>query len=178
METIHVKFDDLASMAYEHDSSEPAFQRFINDSSAESMNTPSKENLDNLFGPMYDEYFEKKSSEMPINSAAQQVHNHEDSPVPSSIEIAEHEAPPIVTTSEEHTSPISLTEADEFDQEDSAELNGDTLLTPYDALDFSEAELPNLSCFPTQYHSLIIFASDQCGIDAHLLKCIVVLTFH
>ncbi|GJZ90245.1 hypothetical protein Tco_0662172 [Tanacetum coccineum] len=41
---------------------EPAFQCFINDdSSAESMNTPSKEDLDNLFGPMYDEYFEKKS---------------------------------------------------------------------------------------------------------------------
>ncbi|GJZ10568.1 integrase, catalytic region, zinc finger, CCHC-type containing protein [Tanacetum coccineum] len=80
METIHVKFYDLAAMAYEHDSSEPAFQRFINDSSAESMNTPSKEDLDNLFGPLYGEYFEKKSSEMPINSAAQQVHNHEDSP--------------------------------------------------------------------------------------------------
>ncbi|GJU47819.1 hypothetical protein Tco_1217374 [Tanacetum coccineum] len=29
------------------------------DSSAETMNTPSKEDLDNLFGPMYDEYFEK-----------------------------------------------------------------------------------------------------------------------
>ncbi|GJY22094.1 retrovirus-related pol polyprotein from transposon TNT 1-94, partial [Tanacetum coccineum] len=74
------------------------------------MNTPSKEDLDNLFGPMYDEYFEKKSSEMPINSAAQQVHNHEDSP------------------------------ADEFYQEDSAELDGNTLLTPYDAPDFSKAE--------------------------------------
>ncbi|GKE03501.1 hypothetical protein Tco_1395519 [Tanacetum coccineum] len=115
---------------------------------------------------------------MPINSAAQQVHNHEDLPVPSLIEIAEHEAPPIVTTFKEHTSPISLTEADEFNQEDSAELDGNTLLTPYDALDFSEAKLPNLSCFPIQYHSSRSFASDQCGIDAHLLKCIVVLTFH
>ncbi|GKA01511.1 hypothetical protein Tco_0674176 [Tanacetum coccineum] len=52
---------------------------------AESMNTLSKEDLDNLFGPMYEEYFEKKSSEMSINSAAQQVHNHEDSPSRSSI---------------------------------------------------------------------------------------------
>nr|GEY79181.1 ribonuclease H-like domain-containing protein [Tanacetum cinerariifolium] len=42
---------------------EPGLQRFINDdSSAESMNIPSKEDLDNLFGPMYKEYFEKRSS--------------------------------------------------------------------------------------------------------------------
>ncbi|GKC81586.1 retrovirus-related pol polyprotein from transposon TNT 1-94 [Tanacetum coccineum] len=64
-ETIHVKFDELTSMASEHDSLEPVSQRFIvDDSSAETMNTPSKEDLDNLFGPMYDEYFEKKSSDI------------------------------------------------------------------------------------------------------------------
>nr|GEX22275.1 hypothetical protein [Tanacetum cinerariifolium] len=59
----------------------------------ESMNTPSKEDLDNLFGPMFDEYFEKKSSDMPINFATQQVHNNEDSPVTTSIDTQEHEAP-------------------------------------------------------------------------------------
>ncbi|GJY69088.1 retrovirus-related pol polyprotein from transposon TNT 1-94 [Tanacetum coccineum] len=58
------------------------------------------------------EYFEKKSSEMTINSAAQKVHNHEDSPSSSSIIIEEHETPPIITTSNEQTSPISLNEAD------------------------------------------------------------------
>ncbi|GJW68790.1 hypothetical protein Tco_0123214, partial [Tanacetum coccineum] len=79
---------------------------------------------------MYDEYFEKKSSGMPINSAAQQVHNQEDSSLTSLIDIAAHEAPPIVTTSEVQISPISLTMADEFYQEDSAELDGNTLLTP------------------------------------------------
>ncbi|GJV27010.1 hypothetical protein Tco_1383458 [Tanacetum coccineum] len=74
METIHVNFDDLTVIASEHDSLEPISQRFINDdSSAESMNTPSKEDLDNLLGPMYDEYFEEKVFDMPINSAAQQV---------------------------------------------------------------------------------------------------------
>ncbi|GKA86641.1 hypothetical protein Tco_0808352 [Tanacetum coccineum] len=96
METIHVKFDELTTMASEHDSLEPVSQRFINDeSSAESMNTPSKEDLDNLFGPMFDENFEKKSSDMPINSAAQQVHNYKDSPVTTSIDIEVHEAHPI-----------------------------------------------------------------------------------
>ncbi|GJV74733.1 retrovirus-related pol polyprotein from transposon TNT 1-94 [Tanacetum coccineum] len=109
METIHVKFNELTVMASEHDSLEPVFQRFINDdSSAESMNIPSKEDLDNLFGPMYKEYFEKRSSETSINSAAQQVLNHEDSPSTSLIVIEEHEAPPIVTASEEQTSPISF----------------------------------------------------------------------
>ncbi|GJY35427.1 retrovirus-related pol polyprotein from transposon TNT 1-94 [Tanacetum coccineum] len=106
----------------------------------ESMNTPSKEDLDNLCGPMYDEYFEKKSYDMPINSAAQQVHNQEDSTLTSSIDIEAHKAPLILTTSEEQTSPISLSMAGEFYQEDSAELDGNTLVTLYDAPDFSKAE--------------------------------------
>ncbi|GKC03055.1 hypothetical protein Tco_0994665 [Tanacetum coccineum] len=90
------------------------------------MNNPSKEDLDNLFGPMYDEYFEKKSFDMPINSVAQQVHNQEDSSSTSSTGIEAHEAPPIITTSEEQTSPVSLTVVDEVYQEDSAKLNGNT----------------------------------------------------
>ncbi|GJV18080.1 putative ribonuclease H-like domain-containing protein [Tanacetum coccineum] len=152
METIHVKFDELTAMASEHYSLEPVSQRFINgDSSAESMNTPSKEDLDNLFGPMYDEYFENKSSNMPINFAAQQVHNQEDS---SSIDIEAREAPPIVTTSEEQTSLISLTVADEFYQEDSIKLDGNTLLTPYDALDFSKAE-SSTNLDPSNMHDTI-----------------------
>ncbi|GJZ99832.1 retrovirus-related pol polyprotein from transposon TNT 1-94 [Tanacetum coccineum] len=114
METILVKFEELTAMASELDSLELDFQQFINDySSAESMNILSKEYLDNLFGPMYKEYFEKRSSDTSINSAAQQVHNHEDSPSTSSIVVEEHEAPPIVTTSEEQTSQIPLNEADE-----------------------------------------------------------------
>ncbi|GKG33057.1 hypothetical protein Tco_0430567, partial [Tanacetum coccineum] len=51
-----------------------------------------------------------------------------------------HEAPSIVTTFEKQTSLISLTVADEFYQEDLAKLDGNTLLTPYDAPDFSKAE--------------------------------------
>nr|GEU78250.1 reverse transcriptase domain-containing protein [Tanacetum cinerariifolium] len=66
----------------------------------------------------------RRGPETSINSAAQQVHNHEDSPLTSSIIIEEHEAPPIVTTSEEQTSPISLHEADEFNQEDSVDFDG------------------------------------------------------
>ncbi|GKB07516.1 retrovirus-related pol polyprotein from transposon TNT 1-94 [Tanacetum coccineum] len=136
-EFLWAEFDELATMASEHDSLEPVSQRFINDySSAESMNTPSKEDLDNLFGPMYDEYFEKRSSDMSINSTAHQVHNHEDSPSTSSIIFEEHGDPPIVTTSDEQTSPISLNKTDEFNQEDSADFDGNTVFVPYDAPNF------------------------------------------
>ncbi|GJR18502.1 retrovirus-related pol polyprotein from transposon TNT 1-94 [Tanacetum coccineum] len=127
METINVKFDELTAMASEHDCLEPELQRFINhNSSAEEMNTPSKEDLDNLFGPMFEEYFKTKSSDTPINSAAQPTQIHEDSSSTSLIIVDEHEAPPIVTASDEQTSPISLTEADEFNQEDSAHFDGNS----------------------------------------------------
>ncbi|GKE86272.1 hypothetical protein Tco_1560014 [Tanacetum coccineum] len=99
METIHVKFDELTAMASEHD---------------------------NLFGPMFEEYFEKKFSDTPINSTVQPTQFHEDSPSTSLIIVDEHEAPPIVTISDEQTSPISLTEADEFNQEDSADFDGNS----------------------------------------------------
>ncbi|GJV34667.1 retrovirus-related pol polyprotein from transposon TNT 1-94 [Tanacetum coccineum] len=65
-----------------------------------------------------------------------------------------HEAPPIVTTSEEQTSPISLTVADEFYQEDLAELDGNTFLTPYDDPDFSEAE-SSIDLDPLNMHDTI-----------------------
>ncbi|GJS00592.1 retrovirus-related pol polyprotein from transposon TNT 1-94 [Tanacetum coccineum] len=116
------------------------------------MHTPSKEDLDNLFGLIYEEYFEKRSSDMSFNSAAQQVHNHEDSPSTSSIVVEEHEASPIVTTSEEQTSPISLNEADEFNQEDSTDFNGNAVFVPYDALNFKEAESSTLALDPSNMH--------------------------
>nr|GEY58324.1 retrovirus-related Pol polyprotein from transposon TNT 1-94 [Tanacetum cinerariifolium] len=65
METIHVKFDELTAMASEHDCLEPELQRFnkIN-LSAKPMNNPSKEDLDNLFSPMFKEYFGRKADEL------------------------------------------------------------------------------------------------------------------
>ncbi|GJZ20670.1 hypothetical protein Tco_0557260 [Tanacetum coccineum] len=121
METIHVKFDELTSTASEQNSSEPAFHRFNDDSPVVSMNTPSKDDFDNLFGPMQDSIQEALSSS-------------------SSIYVDEQEDPPLVSSSNEQTIPLSFSEADEFIQEDSAELDGNTLITPYDALNFSEAE--------------------------------------
>nr|GEZ46712.1 putative ribonuclease H-like domain-containing protein [Tanacetum cinerariifolium] len=72
--------DDLEKMKLKADTGvfiEPELQRFNNiNSSAEPMNTPSKKDLDNLFGLMFEEYFGKKSSDTPINSTAQPTQLH------------------------------------------------------------------------------------------------------
>ncbi|GJU95852.1 retrovirus-related pol polyprotein from transposon TNT 1-94 [Tanacetum coccineum] len=150
METIHVKFDELTAMASEHDCLEPELQRFNNhNSSAEPMHTPSKEDLDNLFGPMFEEYYEQKSSDTPIYSAAQPTQVHEDSPSTSSIIVDTHEAPPVVTTSDEQTSPISLTEADEFNQEDTAEFDGNAQFVPYNPPSREEIESSTTALVPS-----------------------------
>ncbi|GKA25328.1 retrovirus-related pol polyprotein from transposon TNT 1-94, partial [Tanacetum coccineum] len=60
-----------------------------------------RQELDNLFGPMFEDYFKQKSSNTTINSAAQQTHDIEDSPSTSSIIVDTHEAPLVVTTSDE-----------------------------------------------------------------------------
>ncbi|GJU79601.1 retrovirus-related pol polyprotein from transposon TNT 1-94 [Tanacetum coccineum] len=115
-------------MASEHKYLEPNSNHFTdNDLSAESSTIPSKEDLDNLFGPMYEEYFEKRSPEVSINSAAQRTHTNEESPLSSSTIIKDQEAPPIVSSSEEQNSPISTNGADELLQEDSAEFDGHPL---------------------------------------------------
>ncbi|GKC75514.1 retrovirus-related pol polyprotein from transposon TNT 1-94, partial [Tanacetum coccineum] len=52
-------------------------------------------------------------------------------PSTSFIIVDAHEAPPIETTSNEQTSPISLTDADEFNQEDSTDFNGNLDFVSY-----------------------------------------------
>ncbi|GJT77799.1 retrovirus-related pol polyprotein from transposon TNT 1-94 [Tanacetum coccineum] len=150
METINVKFDKLTAMASEHDCLEPELQRFINhNSSAEEMNNPSKEDLDNLFGPMFEEYFETKSSETPINSVAQSTQIYEDSSSTSSIIVDEREAPPIVTISDEQTFPISLTEVDDFNQEDSTEFDGNSQFVSYNPPSHEEIESSTTALEPS-----------------------------
>ncbi|GJU46625.1 hypothetical protein Tco_1203891 [Tanacetum coccineum] len=61
------------------------------------------------------------------------LYDQEDSPSTSSIIGDTHEAPPVVTTSDEQTSPISLQESNEFNQEDSANFDGNTQFVPYDS---------------------------------------------
>nr|GEW03673.1 hypothetical protein [Tanacetum cinerariifolium] len=119
----------------------------------EPMNTPSKEDLDNLFGPMFEEYFVKKSFDTPINSAAQPTQLHEDSPSTSSINIKEHEAPPVETTSDEQTSLISLTKADELHQEDSADFDGNLQFVSYNLTSYKVIESSSTALEPLNVHN-------------------------
>nr|GEU67400.1 Gag-Pol polyprotein [Tanacetum cinerariifolium] len=108
METIHVKFDELTGIAFKHNYLEPETNRFQdNDSLAEDTSIPSKEDLNNLFGP---------------------------------IIVEDQEAPPIVSLFEEQISLFSTDDAVKSVQEDSAEFDGNTLFTPYDALTFKETK--------------------------------------
>ncbi|GKF94020.1 hypothetical protein Tco_0283720, partial [Tanacetum coccineum] len=95
METIHVKFDELASI-----------------------------DLDNFFGPMYEEYYVSSSKEVSDNSTANTLDNDHTSSS-SSIVVDHDDAPPIVSSSEEQiatesNSPVLNEVADEFIQEDVA----------------------------------------------------------
>ncbi|GJT30918.1 retrovirus-related pol polyprotein from transposon TNT 1-94 [Tanacetum coccineum] len=99
METIHVKFDELTTMASKHD-----------------------------------------------------THNNEDLPSTSLIIVEKQESPPIVSISKEQTSPILLNNVDEFNQEDSADFDGNTVFVPYDALNFKEAESSTTNLDPSNMH--------------------------
>nr|GEU79278.1 retrovirus-related Pol polyprotein from transposon TNT 1-94 [Tanacetum cinerariifolium] len=69
-ETIHVKFDKLTAMASECNNSRPGLNcSNFHDSSKELNETPSKEDLDNLFGPLYKEYYATRTLEVSNNSA-------------------------------------------------------------------------------------------------------------
>ncbi|GKC88753.1 hypothetical protein Tco_1149402 [Tanacetum coccineum] len=175
METNHVKFDELTTMDSKHNYLEPKTHRFYNDdSSAEYTSILSKEDLDNLFGLMYEEYFEKISSEVSINFAAQPTPNNDDTPSSSSIIVEDREAPPIVSSSEDQISPILSNDVVELVQEDSTDFDGNTLFTPYDALMIEEAESPSIVVDPSNMHEFNqVQPSTHIWTKAHYLEQVI-----
>ncbi|GKA17821.1 retrovirus-related pol polyprotein from transposon TNT 1-94 [Tanacetum coccineum] len=120
METIHVKFDEFTYMASECNNLEPGMNCMnFQDSSEDSQSIASKLDLDNLFGPLYEEYYTTSSQEVSDNSAANTLDNEHTSSS-SSIVVEEDEAPQIVSSSAEQVStepnsPVLNENADEFD---------------------------------------------------------------
>ncbi|GJY84552.1 retrovirus-related pol polyprotein from transposon TNT 1-94 [Tanacetum coccineum] len=167
METIHIKFDELTAMASKHNSLEPRTNRFQdNDSSVEDTFIPSKEDLDNLFGPMYEEYFEKRSPKVSINSTAQITLNNQDTHSSSSIIVEDNKAPPLVSSSKEQISLILNDAADELIQEeDSANLDGNTLFSPYHTPMFEEAELSSTAEDPSNMQLDRVYARRAASIS-------------
>ncbi|GJS78251.1 retrovirus-related pol polyprotein from transposon TNT 1-94 [Tanacetum coccineum] len=100
METIHVKFDELTTMASECNNLEPEINctNFTN-SSEDSQSIPSKSDLDILFGPLFEEYYSTNDAPPVVSSSNKQVANAPNSPVMNEV-------------------------ADEFVQEDVADFDG------------------------------------------------------
>ncbi|GJY24948.1 retrovirus-related pol polyprotein from transposon TNT 1-94 [Tanacetum coccineum] len=132
-ETIHVNFDELTAMAFEYNNSGPGLNCSNFQASSDDMNEIlSQQDLDNLFGPLYEEYYALSTSEVTNNSAANTL-DIEDTPSPSSIIVEDIDAPQIVTSSEEpiiQESSITVleTHSDEQLQEDVAKLDGNTIM--------------------------------------------------
>nr|GEV40004.1 hypothetical protein [Tanacetum cinerariifolium] len=104
------------------------------DSSKYSQSVPLKSNLDNLFGPLYEEYYATSSQEVSDNSAANTLDN-ENTSSSSSIVVEQDDAPQIVSSSEEQVaiepnSPVLNENADEFVQEDVADFDGNVFYNP------------------------------------------------
>ncbi|GJY29314.1 retrovirus-related pol polyprotein from transposon TNT 1-94 [Tanacetum coccineum] len=157
METIHVKFDELTTMASECNNLEPGINYTnFQDSSENLQSEPSKIDLDNLFGPLYEEYYAASSQEVSDNSGANTLDN-ENTSSSSSIVIEEDEAPQIVSSSTKQvvTEPNSLVfneNADELVQEDVAEFDGNMFYNPPQTLMFKETESSTTFQDPSNMH--------------------------
>nr|GFD01729.1 hypothetical protein [Tanacetum cinerariifolium] len=104
----------------------------------------SQQDLDNLFGPLYEEYYLPSTFEVSNNSAANTL-DDEDTPSPYSIIVEDSDASQIVTYSEEpitqeSSTSVLETQSDEQIQEDITELDGNTIMHSFEILKFKEAE--------------------------------------
>nr|GEW11229.1 retrovirus-related Pol polyprotein from transposon TNT 1-94 [Tanacetum cinerariifolium] len=145
IETIHVKFDELTSMVSECNKLEPEFNCMnFQDSSNDSQSLPSNTDLDNLFGPLYEEYYSTSPPEVLDNSTANTLDNKNTSSS-LSIVIEEEEAPQIVSSSieqvaSEPNTPVLNENADEFVQEDVTEFDENVFYYPPQTHVFKEAQ--------------------------------------
>nr|GEV09604.1 retrovirus-related Pol polyprotein from transposon TNT 1-94 [Tanacetum cinerariifolium] len=129
MESIYIKFDELTYMASKCNNLEPEMNCMnFQDSSEDSQSIPSKSDLDNSFGPLYEEYYTTSSQEVSDNSAVNTLDNEHTSSS-SSIVVEEDEAPQIVSSlakqvATEPSSPVLNENSDEFVQEDVVDFDG------------------------------------------------------
>ncbi|GJX27841.1 retrovirus-related pol polyprotein from transposon TNT 1-94 [Tanacetum coccineum] len=124
--------------------------------SKDSQSIPSKSDLDNLFGPLYEEYYATSSQEVSDNSAANTLVN-EHTYSSSSIIIEEDEAHQIVSSSAEQVvtepnSPVLNENADEFIQEDVADFDGDVFYNEPPTPVFEAAESFSIYQDPLNMH--------------------------
>ncbi|GJS31632.1 ribonuclease H-like domain-containing protein [Tanacetum coccineum] len=117
---------------------------------------PSKTDLDNLFGPLYKEYYATSSPEVSDNSAANTLDNDNTSSS-SSIVVEEDEAPQIVSSSAEQVasepnSPILKENFNELVQEDVADFDGNVFYNAPPTLMFEESNSSSTYQDPSIMH--------------------------
>ncbi|GJR83273.1 retrovirus-related pol polyprotein from transposon TNT 1-94 [Tanacetum coccineum] len=157
MEMVHVKSDELTSMAFECNNSGPGLNCSNFQDSSDDMNEIlSQQDLYNLFDPLYEEYYALSTSKVSNNSAANTL-DVEDTPSPSSIIVEDSDASQIVTSSEEPITQESSilvleTHFDEQLQEDVVELDGNTIMHSFENPEFEEAESPLNYQDPSNMH--------------------------
>ncbi|GKC50879.1 hypothetical protein Tco_1073624 [Tanacetum coccineum] len=157
METVHVKFYELTPMASKCINLEPGINCMnFQDSSKDSQSVSSKTDLDNLFSPLYEEYYATSSPEVLDNFAANTLDNEHTSSS-SSIVVEEDEAPQIVSSSAEQVaiepnSPVLNENADELVQEDVVEFDGNVFYNPPPTPVFEEAESSSTYQDPSNMH--------------------------
>ncbi|GKE91797.1 retrovirus-related pol polyprotein from transposon TNT 1-94, partial [Tanacetum coccineum] len=110
----------------------------------DSLLVPSKSDLNNLFGPLYEEYYEISSPEVLDNSAANTLDNDNTSSS-LSIVVEEDEDPQIVSSSSdqvatEPNSPVLNENTDELVQEDVVDFDGNMFYNAPPTPVFKEAE--------------------------------------
>ncbi|GJU36980.1 hypothetical protein Tco_1185334 [Tanacetum coccineum] len=130
MESIHVKFDELIAMASECNNSGPGFNcSNFQDSLKDTSSIPLKEDLDNLFGPLYEEYYATRKMKTPqiVTSIEEQVAN-------------------------DPTTLVSNVNADESIQEDVSSFDRNNFYNPFHTPVFEEAESSSTFPDPSNMH--------------------------
>ncbi|GKB26741.1 integrase, catalytic region, zinc finger, CCHC-type containing protein [Tanacetum coccineum] len=126
------------------------------DSSEEMNDILSQQDLDNLFGPLYEEYYAPRTLEVSDNYDANTLDN-EDTPSSSSIIVEDNDASQIATSSEEPIAQESSTQvldthSDEQIQEDDAEHDGNTIMHSFGTPALEEAESSSNYQDPSNMH--------------------------
>nr|GEW07103.1 retrovirus-related Pol polyprotein from transposon TNT 1-94 [Tanacetum cinerariifolium] len=138
--------------------SEKTLENAKENSSEELNDTPSKYDLDNLFGPLYEEYYVMRSREVSNNFVVNTLDN-KDTPSSSSIIIEDHVAPSIVSSSEEPiankpTTPVVDNNFNEQIQKDVIELDGNRFINPFATPEYEKSESSSNYQDPSNKHEL------------------------
>nr|GEX68912.1 retrovirus-related Pol polyprotein from transposon TNT 1-94 [Tanacetum cinerariifolium] len=130
--------------------------------------------LDNLFSPLYEEYYTTSPPEVSYNSAAYTLDN-KDTSSSSSIIVEEDEAPQIVSLSakqvaSEPNSTVLNDNADELVQEDVVELNRNVFYNPIPTPVFEEADwIEYMQDELNQFKHLDVWELIKCPIGRNII---------